>query len=106
MFRTIENCPFETKLNDILSKLSSKTDISPRGMIAYLMLIYDLISHKLSNEFLHGNFLRNLIYLLQEEQIDALSEWPSNFGGGETCLQILLGTLLNIFLLYLQQAEK
>jgi hypothetical protein len=33
-------------------------------------------------------------------------EWPTNFGGGEACLQILLGTLMNVFLIYLQNAEK
>jgi hypothetical protein len=65
-----------------MCRLSSKSDISPRGMIAYLMLIYDLASNKFPNEFLHSNLLRNLIDLLKEDQVNALAEWPPNFGGG------------------------
>ncbi len=34
---------------EILNKLSSKTDLSPRGLIAYLMLLYDLITIKMNN---------------------------------------------------------
>lgn len=97
---------FYSKMAEILNKFSSKTDISPRGLIAYLMLLYDLISVKIPTEFIQVGFLRNLISLLDEPQVDSLAEWPASFGGGEACLQILLGTLMNIFLMYLQNAEK
>lgn len=100
------NSQFYFKMAEILNKFCSKTDVSPRGLIAYLMLLYDLISIKLPTEFIQSGFLRNLISLLAESQVDSLAEWPSGFGGGQACLQILLGTLMNIFLLYLQHAER
>lgn len=70
------------RMGEILNKFSSKTDISPRGLIAYLMLLYDFISIKMPSEFIQASFLRNLINLLAEAQVDSLAEWPGSFGGG------------------------
>jgi hypothetical protein len=106
LYTSITAAHLDSKLVDLMCRISTKSDISPRGMIAFLMLIYDMASHKMPNDFLHGNLLRALIDLLREEQTNAIMEWPVNFGGGEPCLQILLGTLMNIFLMYLQHTEK
>lgn len=56
-------------MSEIMTKFSSKTDVSPRGLIAYLMLLYDLISIKMHSEYVHTNFVRNLISLLNEAQV-------------------------------------
>lgn len=52
------------------------------------------------------SFIKNLVTLLNEAQIEALAEWPPNHGGGVQCLQILFGNLMNLFLIYLQEAER
>lgn len=44
LMKLFGNSLLHGKMADIVNKLSSKTDMSPRGLIAYLMLLYDLIS--------------------------------------------------------------
>jgi hypothetical protein len=52
------------------------------------MLVYDIVSHHVSGEFAQPLFLKNLIKLLGEAQIESLNEWPLSFGGGEVLLLI------------------
>jgi hypothetical protein len=57
------------KISQIIINLSVKTDISPRGLISLLMLIFQLISVNICNEFAQSNFFQALINLLKDQQI-------------------------------------
>lgn len=35
------------KIADMMIKISCKTDLSPKGMIAYVSLVYDIIAYRL-----------------------------------------------------------
>lgn len=70
-------------MNQMICGLSSKTDLSPRGLISLLMLLYDLLSIAIWDEFADEDFFQALIGLLKEQQLETLLEWPINFGGGE-----------------------
>jgi hypothetical protein len=39
------------KIGQMVCGLSSKTDLSPRGLISLLMLLYDLLSWSIWDEF-------------------------------------------------------
>lgn len=51
-------------------------------MIALLMLVDELIVNKIPNELAQVSFLKNLIGLLNENQLESLAVWPTNLGGG------------------------
>lgn len=42
--RLIKDNKIQTKISQIVCNLSSKTDLSPRGLISLLMLLYDLLN--------------------------------------------------------------
>jgi hypothetical protein len=42
--RAIKEQKIQVKINQMICGLSSKTDLSPRGLISLLMLLYDLLS--------------------------------------------------------------
>lgn len=73
---------FNKRITDIITKISIKTDLSPKGMIALLMFISNLSSVKIPSDFKDANFLKNLANLIVESQVSVISEWPINFGGG------------------------
>jgi hypothetical protein len=62
----------QVKINQLVCGLSSKTDLSPRGLISLLMLLYDLLSTAIWDEFADENFFKSLINLLREQQLEAL----------------------------------
>lgn len=66
------------------------------------MLLYDLLSTTIWDEFADENFFQSLIGLLKEQQLETILEWPINFGGGEVCITTMFGNLMKIFLVYLQ----
>lgn len=70
------------KVQQLIGGLSSKSDLSPRGLISLLMLLYDLVSGGIGDEFAEENFLQALIGLLSEDQVASLEEWPTSLGGG------------------------
>lgn len=57
------------------------------------MLIYDLVSINICDEFADEKFFQTLIYLMKDSQVEALIEWPLNFGGAEVYYQIIVGVL-------------
>jgi hypothetical protein len=71
------------KISQLVCTLSSKSDLSPRGLISLLMLLYDLVSGGIGDEFAEESFLQSLIGLLSEEQVSSLEDWPASLGGGE-----------------------
>ena len=74
------------RINQLVCNLSSKTDLSPRGLISLLMFLYDLMSFSVIDDFANEAFLQGLISLLEEEQVSNLEEWPTSLGGGEVFL--------------------
>ena len=69
-------------MSQIVCQLNSKSDLSPRGLISLLMVLYDLMSSSICDEFADESFLQSLIALLGEDQVGSLEEWPTNLGGG------------------------
>ena len=97
----------DDKLIQLVVTLSPKSDISPKGMITLLMLCHDLMIEwkPFSFKLLEDNSLRSLMGLLKESQLMSIEEWPTNiFGGGNTCIQLLSGNLMKIFINALQQS--
>lgn len=67
--KLISTTSIEYRISEIIIKLSMKTDLSPKGMIALLMSLYDICKERIPQEMLQPNFLKNLINLLNENQL-------------------------------------
>lgn len=67
--RGIKEHKIQVKINQMICGLSSKTDLSPRGLISLLMLLYDLLSITIWDEFADEDFFQSLIGLLKEQQL-------------------------------------
>jgi hypothetical protein len=65
ILKKIKENQIQVKINQIICNLSSKTDVSPRGLISLLMLLYDMLSISISDEFADENFFQSLISLLK-----------------------------------------
>lgn len=83
LLRGLQKSKLPGRISQLVCGLSSKTDLSPRGLISLLMLLYDLMSTSINDEFADESFLQGLISLLTEEQVSSLEEWPVSLGGGE-----------------------
>jgi hypothetical protein len=70
--RNIKENKIQIKINQLVCSLSSKTDLSPRGLISLLMLLYDLLSITIWDEFADEKFFQSLIELLKEQQLETL----------------------------------
>jgi hypothetical protein len=57
------------KIRELICGLNSRSDLSPRGLISLLMLLYDMISFAIFDEFADESFLQALIGLLKEDQV-------------------------------------
>lgn len=49
--KILRESKLQLKISQIITTFSSKTDLSPRGLISLLMLTYDLISVSICDEF-------------------------------------------------------
>jgi fused-like protein len=72
---------FDDILLDILSNTSYKNDISPKGILALLNIIIDLIDKKtdykiLFKKIVREHYLRLLIGIIKQKQIQAILDWP------------------------------
>lgn len=80
--------------------MNPKIDISPKGLASFLIFAHDCLASDFFS-FFQKIFqelpLRNLCLLLKESQIIAIEEWPSNFGGGTPCVQLIVTQILRIF---------
>lgn len=70
--KSIKDNKLHLKINQLISNFSSKTDLSPRGLISLLMFIYDLVNVVITDQFADEHFFQSLINLLKEEQLEAL----------------------------------
>jgi fused len=88
VLRRVRESKMPARISQLLVNLSSKSDLSPRGLISLLMLLYDLLSASICDEFADEAFLQALIGLLGEEQVGSLEEWPVGLGGGEVVVAL------------------
>lgn len=44
LMKSIKEARIQAKIRDLLCGLSSKSDVSPRGLISLLMVLYDMVS--------------------------------------------------------------
>ena len=67
-----------------LLNLSSKTDISPKGMISLLSFIHDSIYNEYKNimQKVFKNCVKVLCAFIRETQLLSIQEWPGSGGGG------------------------
>jgi fused-like protein len=68
-----------------LLNMSSKTDLSPKGLISLVSFIHDTINLCETRSFLQKvfkNALKLLCSLLRDNQLLSVQEWPSYAGGG------------------------
>ena len=70
--RAMREQKLQVKISQMVCGLSSKTDLSPRGLISLLMLLYDLLSTAIWDEFADEDFFQALIALLKEQQLETL----------------------------------
>lgn len=70
------------RVQTLAKTLSSKTDISPRGFVACLIFISDMINMNILDNFVEESFIKSLVSILKEDQVESIIEWPNNFGGG------------------------
>ena len=83
----------------LLNNLSSKTDISPRGLISLLTFIHDAIL----NEYKHiiqkvvQACAKTLYSLIRESQLLSIQEWPASAGGGASAVNLIAAQVLRIF---------
>lgn len=83
LLRGVRESKVQGRLAGVVVGLSSKVDLSPRGLISLLMVVYDVVSEGIGDEFAEEGLLGALVGLLGEEQVEALGEWPVGLGGGE-----------------------
>jgi len=81
LFKLFEDSGLDVSILNLLIQLNSKSDISPRGFVSFLILIHDTIISEF-NSFTKNVFsekiLRVLCGLLKESQLFAIKEWPLN----------------------------
>lgn len=89
----------ETLIYFILN-LSSKTDLSPKGLISLVSFIHDTINLCDSKQFLQKvfkNCLKLLCSLLRDNQLLSVQEWPNYSGGGSPASCMITTHILRIF---------
>jgi fused len=80
--------------------LTSKTDLSPKGLISLVTLFHDTISTLENKSFLQKvfkNCLKLLCSLLRDNQLLSVQEWPSYCGGGNPAACMITTHVLRIF---------
>jgi hypothetical protein len=96
----------EETLFRMLAELNSRSDISPRGMVAFLMVCLELClgeGNSFGAKVLKGVGLSQLLVLMSESQVLAVQEWPAGLhGGGTACLHLMTVNLLKLLNLSLQ----
>ncbi|KAL4452973.1 hypothetical protein ABPG73_012917 [Tetrahymena malaccensis] len=100
LFALFEQSGIDNSILNILTTLNSKSDISPKGFVSFLILIHDTIISdfvQFSNKIFQEKVLLILCELLKESQLKALNEWPSSYGGGMMCVHLITAQLLRIF---------
>lgn len=63
--------------------LNTKTDVSPRGIIALLGFVHETINKEIKNmmQKVFKNCIKNLCSLIRQDQLLAIHEWPKMSGG-------------------------
>jgi fused-like protein len=89
---------FEDLLIDLISNSSYKNDISPKGILAVLNLIHDMISADfkvLLKKILREHFLKQLVTFIKAKQFSAIQDWPSyrKDEGNNVAQNILINSL-------------
>jgi fused-like protein len=80
--------------------LTSKTELSPKGLISMLTVIHDTISNQENRTYmmkLFKNCLQLLCSLLRDNQLLSVKEWPSYSGGGSAAACMITLHVLRIF---------
>jgi len=82
-----------------LKNISSKSDLSPRGIISLFTLLHDLIIQDtntlMKTLFSDGNY-KILAQFLQESMIKGIIEWPEIYGGGSNIASIVISQVIRI----------
>jgi hypothetical protein len=65
------NSKLPNKIANLVKVLSSKTDLSPRGFVACLIFISDLISigNNVVEDFVEETFIKSLVGMLKDNQV-------------------------------------
>ena len=80
----------DTVMNFMLN-LTSKTDLSPRGFIAMLNFIHDMVinEQKAFMQKMFKNCLKLMCSLMRDDQLLAVQEWPLFAGGGQAAASMI-----------------
>jgi fused-like protein len=97
-------CASETNLPEIVSALitalNSKSELSPKGLIALLTFVHDGIYSEfrlLLQKIFQESVIKSLASLLRETQLVSIQEWPSSCGGGSSALGLIIAQIMRIF---------
>lgn len=84
---------------NLLNNISSKTDLSPRGLISLLTFIHDAVynSYKHIIPKVVQACAKSLYSLIRESQLLSIQEWPASAGGGSTAVNLIAAQVLRIF---------
>ncbi|CDW83098.1 protein kinase domain containing protein [Stylonychia lemnae] len=88
----------DTVMNFLLN-LTSKTDLSPRGFIAMMNFIHDMVANdqKPFMQKMFKNCLKLKCSLMRDDQLLAVQEWPQFAGGGQAASSMITTQILRIF---------
>ena len=84
----------------MLINLNQKSDISPKGLISLLSFLHDAIHvefNSFGKKLFQENSIRLLSGLMKEAQLLAIQEWPLTYGGGLSCVHLVVAQVLRIF---------
>jgi hypothetical protein len=84
---------------NMIQQLNQKSDISPRGLISLLTLVYDSIYNEFGQfafKIFQNTNLQIFSDLMKENQVIALGEWPVTYGGGVPCVNLMIAQVLRI----------
>ena len=65
LIKLVKDTKVHVRIASLICSIGSKTDLSPRGLISLLMLLYDLLSYDIWTEFTSDGFFQGLINLLK-----------------------------------------
>jgi fused-like protein len=84
----------------ILTSLSPRSELSPKGLISLLTFVHDALFcdfRPLFVKVFQEQTIRPLVSLLQEKQLQSIKEWPVASGGGGSAVGLIVAQVLRIF---------
>jgi len=100
VFKFFEESGIYNRILKMIYNIHPRSDISPKGFVSLMIFIHDSICTDF-NSFAKGFYreiiIKSLCAILKEGQLKLLQTWPSSYGGGIACVNLITAQLIRIF---------